>query len=144
MTDSTDNARGPERIWVDDERPIGGSVNVYNEPSEGALKYCVPYVRADLALDPLRAVKVKPLDCEWCVDGFQADGETPYPCQSGCTRSALEPDPLADPSVVALVGAMRDIADGMGEMTHREIGRYAPAVARAALAAFDKGGKTDG
>jgi chromosome segregation ATPase len=29
--------------------------------------------------------------------------------------------------------ALEDIADGMGEMSHAEIGRYAPAIARAAL-----------
>jgi chromosome segregation ATPase len=32
------------------------------------------------------------------------------------------------------VEALKDIADGMGEMSHREIGRLAPAVARATLA----------
>jgi len=29
--------------------------------------------------------------------------------------------------------ALEDIADGMGEMSHAEIGRYAPAIARAAI-----------
>lgn len=58
------------------------------------------------------------------------------------TRADLAPTPQ-DARVAALVEALRDIADGMGEMTHREIGRYAPAVARAALAAFDKGGKDE-
>ena len=42
MTDS------PERIWIDDERPIGGGCHVYNEWTGGVERYCVEYVRADL------------------------------------------------------------------------------------------------
>ena len=39
--------------------------------------------------------------------------------------------------VAELEAALQDIADGMGEMTHREIGRFAPSVARAALKGKD-------
>ena len=46
----------PERIWIDDERPIGGICHVYNEATEGVLKYATEYIRADLARP-----KVKPL-----------------------------------------------------------------------------------
>ena len=40
----------------------------------------------------------------------------------------------ADPRVEKLVEALRDIADGMGETDLNEIGRYAPVIARAAIA----------
>lgn len=45
-----------ERIWIDDERKIGGSVHVYDTPDEGVLKYCTEYVRADLSNARMRAV----------------------------------------------------------------------------------------
>lgn len=52
MTDSTDSARGPERIWVD-------RYNYWANPTHKDEK--TEYIRADLAPDPLGAVKVKPL-----------------------------------------------------------------------------------
>lgn len=42
MTDTT------ERIWVDDERHIGGAVHVESEWTELVAKYSVEYVRADM------------------------------------------------------------------------------------------------
>ena len=41
----------PERIWVEDERPLGGGVYVWNDcnlSSEESKKYAVEYIRADL------------------------------------------------------------------------------------------------
>jgi hypothetical protein len=49
----------PERIWIEDERSIGGTCHVHNEPTDCVLKYAIEYVRADLSV----AVTVKPL--EW-------------------------------------------------------------------------------
>jgi hypothetical protein len=41
-------ADAPERIWVDDERPIGGQVHVWDEMPDDGKEYCTEYVRADL------------------------------------------------------------------------------------------------
>lgn len=62
MTDSTDNARGPERIWAEsktctvDASGASRLLAMDREFSRGT-----EYIRADLAPDPLGAVKVKPL-----------------------------------------------------------------------------------
>lgn len=50
--------KAPERIWVEDERPEGGSVHVYDAPAGGVVDYTIEYVRADLTPAP---VAVKPL-----------------------------------------------------------------------------------
>lgn len=39
---------GPERIWIEDERPFGGDCHVCDEPSEAVEQYSVAYVRADI------------------------------------------------------------------------------------------------
>ena len=39
---------GPDLIWIDDERPIGGELHVYTEWSQSVEQYCVPYVRRDI------------------------------------------------------------------------------------------------
>lgn len=44
----TDRSEAPERIWVEDERPIGGAVHVWNEPSSFTDEFVTGYVRADL------------------------------------------------------------------------------------------------
>jgi hypothetical protein len=56
-------SEGPERIWVEDERPIGGRVHVGEDTDQDlASPYVVRYVRADLYdaaqadLDALRKV----------------------------------------------------------------------------------------
>ena len=40
-------SEAPERIWIEDERPDGGSCHVYNAPTPGVLKYAVEDDRAD-------------------------------------------------------------------------------------------------
>jgi len=42
------DTNAPERIWLDDERGIGGEANVFDVSDEGVLKYCTEYVRVDL------------------------------------------------------------------------------------------------
>ena len=39
---------GPDLIWIDEERPIGGELHVYTEWSQPVEQYCVPYVRRDI------------------------------------------------------------------------------------------------
>ena len=40
----------PERIWIDDERPIGGELHVFTDPPvKGVEQLVVGYIRADLA-----------------------------------------------------------------------------------------------
>ena len=39
----------PERIWIEDERSKGGSRHVYDEETEGAIKYGVGYIYEDVA-----------------------------------------------------------------------------------------------
>lgn len=46
MNDTT--REGPERIWIEDERPFGGNCHVWDEPSEAVEQYSVAYVRADI------------------------------------------------------------------------------------------------
>lgn len=119
MTDSTDNARGPERAVLQALKPDGWPETVHVG----------------------KAVIRFPNGVEsgnWYSKPDDGDKTMPF------ARADLAPTPQDDACVKALVEALRDIADGMGEMTHSEIGRFAPAVARIALAAFDKGGKTDG
>jgi hypothetical protein len=53
MPDSTDNARGPDRIWID---PHGGNWS----GREGGTQE-VEYTRADLAPDPLADARVAAL-----------------------------------------------------------------------------------
>lgn len=48
----------PERIWVDDERPLGGICHVYSELDVNARKWVIEYVRADI-VDALVAEKVR-------------------------------------------------------------------------------------
>jgi hypothetical protein len=46
----------PERIWIDDERPIGGELHVFTDPPvKGAEEFVVEYIRADLAEAIVRA-----------------------------------------------------------------------------------------
>jgi hypothetical protein len=46
----------PERIWIDDERPIGGELHVFTDPPvTGAEQFVVGYIRADLAEAIVRA-----------------------------------------------------------------------------------------
>ena len=53
-----------ERIWVDDERPIGGTVHVWDDLSEEACKYAVEYVRADLYAALLDRAERAEAECE--------------------------------------------------------------------------------
>jgi hypothetical protein len=59
MTDTTDNARGPERIFAweidHDDMPPNGYYALQDVDD------CVPYIRADLAPDPLADPRVKAL-----------------------------------------------------------------------------------
>jgi hypothetical protein len=221
MPDSTDNARGPERIWID---PHGGNWS----GREGGTQE-VEYTRADLTPDPLRAVKIKLLEWEDADEGMctkwrapalggsydlvSFEGEEGFavnfcwgrplsywfiqgaPDQFGPTgpkmfhtleaakaaaqqdyesriRSALEPDPLADARVQALVDALKraeqnfyeaanrfrdeDYEGPISGLTVNAVCHAKPyfdkhmqhlddsaAEARAALAAFDKGGKDE-
>ena len=48
----------PERIWVEDERPLGGICHVYSELDVNARKWAIEYVRADI-VDALVAEKVR-------------------------------------------------------------------------------------
>jgi hypothetical protein len=68
MTDSTDNARGPERIWaVADRRKQWFD----KDPHAGMIDgHAVEYIRADLAPDPLADARVAAL-----VDACQGIGE---------------------------------------------------------------------
>lgn len=43
-----DTSKAPERIWIEDERHIGGSVNVSYEPPSFIDEFVTVYVRADL------------------------------------------------------------------------------------------------
>lgn len=111
MTDSTDNARGPERIAF---RKAYMSHAITSGPLMNHPDY-VQYVRADLA-----------------------------------------PGPLADARVKALVEALKRIAEASDHYSNEADAENKGAdalayahkstcnLARAALAAFDKGGKTDG
>jgi hypothetical protein len=46
----------PERIWIDDERPIGGELHVFTDPPvKGVEQLVVGYIRADLAEAIVRA-----------------------------------------------------------------------------------------
>jgi ABC-type sugar transport system substrate-binding protein len=47
----------PERIWVGDERPVGGTIHVWNELAENARRYATEYTRADLVPDPAGLVR---------------------------------------------------------------------------------------
>jgi hypothetical protein len=47
----------PERIWVGDERPVGGTIHVWNELAENARRYATEYIRADLVPDPAALVR---------------------------------------------------------------------------------------
>jgi hypothetical protein len=49
-------ANEPERIWIDDERPIGGEVHMFTDPpAKGTEAFVVGYVRADVAEAMARA-----------------------------------------------------------------------------------------
>ena len=159
MTDSTDNARGPERIWADTD-------GVWREYDPSDFKTVVgEYIRADLAPDPLRAVKVRAL--VWknghahgvghhyftrngCLYRRETSGETGLHCgpaweiekvaqadYEARIRFALEPDPL-DARVVKLLEALRKIAE---EPCMDPDGNAA--IARAALAALSPTGGSD-
>jgi hypothetical protein len=41
-------SKAPKRIWVDDERSIGGGVDVADQPPAYVDEYVIEYVRADL------------------------------------------------------------------------------------------------
>ena len=62
MTDSTDNARGPERIWltnfVKEEYGARLGRGTISDLDHGPNPDYPEYIRADLAPDPLGAVKV--------------------------------------------------------------------------------------
>lgn len=52
-------SEAPERIWIDDERPIGGKMHVFTETFETDMPGCIEYIRKDLTRP-----KVKPLEWE--------------------------------------------------------------------------------
>jgi hypothetical protein len=54
----------PERIWVGDERPVGGTIHVWNELAENARRYATEYTRADLVPDPAALVRAA-LEAAW-------------------------------------------------------------------------------
>jgi hypothetical protein len=47
----------PERIWIEDERPEGGSCHVYDDPTPGVLKYAVEYIRKDVVQDLIDTIR---------------------------------------------------------------------------------------
>jgi hypothetical protein len=69
MTDSTDNARGPERIWLTSflKEEYGARLGrgTISDLDHGPNPDYPGYIRADLAPDPLGAVKIKPLVWEY-------------------------------------------------------------------------------
>ena len=60
-----------------------------------------------------------------------------------CIGDALEPDPMADARVKALVEALRDIEGRSRPFNPTGNPKWINDHARAALAAFDKGGKDE-
>jgi hypothetical protein len=106
MTDSTDNARGPERIWaMADRRRQWFDKDPHDKMIDG---HTVEYIRADLAPDPLSDARVVALVEAFIIATGQID--TPI----GRRKLGLDP--------------------------HGEV----ILTIRAALAAFNKGDKTDG
>jgi hypothetical protein len=74
----TDNARGPERIWANiavwgNGEPLAGEWTY----RDVGLTSDIEYTRADLAPDPLRAVKVKPLEWTFWSIGDNAGADAP-------------------------------------------------------------------
>jgi len=61
----------PERIWIDDERPIGGELHVFTDPPvKGVEELVVGYIRADLAEAIVRAALEKVVSlCRAIADG---------------------------------------------------------------------------
>lgn len=50
----------PERIWVDDERSIGGELNVFTDPPvKEAENFVVKYIRSDLSKADVKALEDK-------------------------------------------------------------------------------------
>jgi hypothetical protein len=206
MTDSTDNARRPERgicdfktVYIvttytsgtelqgtpthfgkyDSDRDarqaladdgftngqFGWRKNTY---TDATISKSVEYSnhRTDLAPDPLRAVKIKPL--EWDDTGVafvawddvtesivyasdQEEASLIDQKREARILSDLVPDPLADARVKALVKALRLAhkrliwASGLiSNDAARDIAAMHVDETRAALAAFDKGGRKDG
>ena len=186
MTDSTNNA--PERIWLTNFVKEGYGARLgrgtISDLDHGPNPDYPEYIRADLAPDPLRAVKVKSLawtiQNERCVEahigGFatyaiyirddgqfslrmswsllMTDGvyDTLEAAKAAAQadyeqriRSALDPDPQ-DARVKALVEAWSGVGShpGISLSIRGDDAQHTWDNFRAALAAFDKGGKTDG
>ena len=86
MTDSTDNARGPERIWAEsktctvDASGASRLLAMDREFSRGT-----EYIRADLAPDPLADARVQTMvEALTIIDALDPEGMI-----NGCSQSAL-------------------------------------------------------
>ena len=99
----------PERIWVGDERPVGGTIHVWNELAENARRYATEYIRADLVPDPAAIVRAAPeAAADACADYPRSSPEYSeyihYDDQivhsQNCIR-ALAADPAAVAAIVA-------------------------------------------
>lgn len=121
---NTPETMAPARIWIDDERPIGGSCHVYNdEPQSLALKYVTEYVRADTRPAPVSGY-IWPL-----LKEAQHDGRSVLlsPDEVSAILSALQPAP-------AVEGLRRALFE-IGGMPGTEVGTIkARRIAAAALA----------
>jgi hypothetical protein len=87
----------PERIWVDDERPIGGELHVFTDPPvTGVEQLVVGYIRADLAEAIVRAALERAAD------------EVPHwhSCDGGCVRH-LASDPAEVAAIIKAAGEDR-------------------------------------
>jgi hypothetical protein len=120
MTDTADNA--PDRIWhiFDRRGKIACCPDAHVQPCEAVAGAYVEYRRSDLAPDPLadpRVVRIKRI-MQQLVGEYADDAErqAEYAAKNGSYDEA-------------------DQAQSTANLWHE---------ARAALAAFDKGGKTDG
>ena len=64
----------PERIWIDDERPIGGELHVFTDPPvKGTEEFVVGYIRADLAEAIVRAALEKAVKAIEALERYDMD-----------------------------------------------------------------------
>jgi hypothetical protein len=84
----------PERIWVGDERPVGGTIHVWNELAEHARRYATEYTRADIVPD-LAALVRAALEAAACeLDGCNL-GLDPADMAEDIRAIAADPDQVA-------------------------------------------------
>jgi hypothetical protein len=134
----TDTSRAPERIWIEDERPIGGTCHVYNEWSHGVEQYAAPYIPEDISLTRVAAAyeaAANEVDCGGC-SGTCADPSNCHSKDAAIIRALTPADAQA-----ALDRLMRE-AEERGFWAGRSCGG-AKAEIDAALAAIRNRGKGD-